>query len=137
MRVVLDTNIYISALLKREGVCGQILTAWKNAAFLLLYSEELLLELKAVVQYERLKPRLKRHEIGALIRQMRSLGVQVVGNRNMEQSSDPKDDFLIAICEFGQADLLVSRDVLGVLELHLGKTLLMTPEAFLGHLQGR
>jgi uncharacterized protein len=131
MRVVLDTNIYISALLKREGVCGLVLTAWKNSEFLLLYSEELILELKAVVQYKRLKPRLKRAEIGALIRQIRLLGAQVKGNQNKSESPDPKDNFLIAICEFGKADALVSRDVLGVLEVGMGRTVVMTPEVFL------
>jgi uncharacterized protein len=125
---VLDTNIFISALLKRNGVCGLILQAWENQEFSLLYSEELILELKDVVQYIRLRLRLVDNEIGALIR---LCGSRVFNNRNLISSTDPKDDFLIAIAQNGQADYLISRDVQGILELSLEKIQVVTSETFL------
>ncbi len=131
IRVVLDTNIFISALLKRNGICGLIIQAWHNQEFTLLYSTELILELKDVVQYIRLKPRLRRAEIGALIRQIWLQGSRVFENRNTTNSTDPKDDFLIAIAQNGEADYLISRDIQGILELPLQNIQVLTPESFL------
>ncbi len=102
IRVVLDTNVFVSALLKRNGVCGLILRAWKNQEFTLLYSQELIFELKDVVQYVRLKPRLVNNRVGALIRRIRLRGSRVFNNRNFVSSTDPKDDFLIAIAQSGK-----------------------------------
>ncbi len=81
IRVVLDTNVFVSALLKRNGVCGLILRAWRNQEFTLLYSQELILELKDVVQYVRLKPRLVNNKVGALIRRIRLRGSRVYNRR--------------------------------------------------------
>ncbi len=92
-RVVFDTNIFISALLKRNGVCGLLLKFWRDGRFVVLYSQELILEIKDVVNYPRLRQRLKRREIGALIRLLRFRGERVLNNRNSIDSSDPKDDF--------------------------------------------
>jgi uncharacterized protein len=131
IRAVLDTNVFISALLKPNGVCGLILQAWRLEEFALLYSEELILELKDVVLYPRLKARLSRNEIGALIRQLRLHGVPVLNNRNSQNSPDPKDDFLIAIVQHGVASHLVSRDVEGILALRLEAVGIVTPELFM------
>lgn len=130
-RVVFDTNVFISALLKRNGVCGLLLNFWRDERFVVLYSQELILEIKDVVNYPRLRQRLKRREIGALIRLLRFRGERVRNNRNSVNSSDPKDDFLIAITEQGIADFLVSRDIEGILKLNLEWVQVMTPEDFL------
>ena len=39
LRVVLDTNVILSGLIKPAGVPGQIVTAWRNGAFRLVLSE--------------------------------------------------------------------------------------------------
>ena len=43
-RVVFDTNVFISALLKRNGVCGLLLNFWRDERFVVLYSQELIFE---------------------------------------------------------------------------------------------
>ena len=134
-RVVFDTNVFISALLKRNGVCGLRLNFWRDERFVVLYSQELILEIKDVVNYPRLRQRFKRREIGALIRLLRFRGERVRNNRNSVNSSDPKDDFLIAITQQGIADFLVSRDIEGILKLNLEWVQVMKPEDFLRFLR--
>jgi uncharacterized protein len=107
MRAVLDTNVFISAMLNPSGVCGQILLYWEQREFLLLYNLELIEEIKIVCDYPRLKSRLQRRRVGALINQIYEDGVYIKANRNLRDSKDPKDDFLIAVVEFAQPEALV------------------------------
>lgn len=131
MRVVLDTNVFIAALLVPTGAAAQVLVAWSEHRFVLLYSTELILELREVLARPRLRQRIKRYRVGALIRRIRARGERVYNNKNTVQSVDPKDDFLLAIAQNGEADYLVSRDVEGVLEVELPGTHILTPEALL------
>ncbi len=68
MRVVLDTNVLVAALLVPTGVAALVLRAWSEHRFTLLYNTELILELREVMARPRLKARVKRHRVGALIR---------------------------------------------------------------------
>ncbi len=138
LKVVLDTNVFISAMLHPDGVCGNIIRAWEHRAFVVLYNFELLEEIKLVCAYPRLKKRLKRNRIGALVNQLHSDGLYIKGNRTWRESKDPKDNFLIAIVEQGHADALVSSDNIGVLELKtLGEAVILTPAEFLNFLRLR
>jgi uncharacterized protein len=132
LRVVLDTNVFISAMLNPDGTCGLILSAWERRAFLVLYNLELIQEIKLVCDYSRLRKRLKRPRVGKLINQLHTDGEYVRSNRNSRSSVDPKDDFLIAITERGNANALVSSDDLGVLQLEqVGEAQVMTPAQFM------
>jgi uncharacterized protein len=131
MRVVLDTNVFVAALLVPTGVAALILRAWSEHRFTLLFNTELLLELREVMARPRLRARVKRHRVGALIRRIKAHGERVYSNRNVVQSADPKDDFLFAIVQNGAADYLVSRDIKGVLETVLLESLTITPEQLL------
>jgi uncharacterized protein len=132
MRVVLDTNVFIAALLVPTGAAAQVLLAWSEHRFVLLYSTELILELREVVARPRLRQRIKRYRVGALIRRIKVRGERVFNNQNSVESKDPKDDFLMAIAQNGEADYLVSRDVEGVLEIELPGIQMITPEGLLG-----
>ncbi len=138
LKVVLDTNVFISAMLHPNGLCGQIIRVWEHRAFLVLYNFELLEEIKLVCAYPHLKKRLKRNRIGALVNQLHSDGLYVKGNQNSRDSKDPKDNFLIAITEQGQANALVSSDNIGILELGvLGEAVILKPAEFLNFLRLR
>jgi uncharacterized protein len=138
LKVVLDTNVFISAMLHPNGLCGEIIKAWEHRAFVVLYNFELLEEIKLVCAYPRLKNRLKRNRIGALVNQLHSDGLYVRGNQNPRDSKDPKDNFLIAIVEQGQANALVSSDNIGILELGiLGEAVILKPAEFLNFLRLR
>ena len=50
MRVILDTNVLLSALLSSRGAPAKLLAAWERKLFTLVISDELLAELRAVLR---------------------------------------------------------------------------------------
>jgi hypothetical protein len=70
---------------------------------------------------QRQKPRLaeliKPHKAGRLVNQIRKLAEDVGELASVKRSSDPTDDFLLAISETGKADCLVTGDKSGLLAL--------------------
>ena len=57
MRVVLDTNVLLSALISPHGAPDTIYNAWRAAQFELVTSTVQLDEIRRVSRYPKLKPR--------------------------------------------------------------------------------
>lgn len=49
-RVVIDTNVLVSALLSKKGTPARILDAWRQRKFLVITSEEAILEVGRVLE---------------------------------------------------------------------------------------
>jgi putative PIN family toxin of toxin-antitoxin system len=73
MRVVLDTNILLSALINRHGIPAQLIVAWRERRYDLLTSTEQLLELGGVARRPVLRARIIPSTVGRLIRDLRKL----------------------------------------------------------------
>ncbi len=58
MRVVLDTNVLVSALLSPAGIPAQILARWEIGAFELLVCHATMDELARVLRYPKIRKRL-------------------------------------------------------------------------------
>jgi putative PIN family toxin of toxin-antitoxin system len=58
MRVVLDTNVLVSGLLKRDSIPGRLLQAVWDGSLELVLSEPLLAELREVLDYPKIRKRL-------------------------------------------------------------------------------
>lgn len=117
MRVVLDTNILISALLIPSGNPAVIYFAWERRSFVLLTCAEQLDELRETLRRPQLAARIKPYRAGRLVNELRDMA-QIVGSLpEVRRSSDPNDDFLLALCEAGNADYLVTGDKSGLLSL--------------------
>ena len=115
MRVVLDTNILISALISSPSPSAQLLALWRRRKFDLLTSAQQLEEFSRATRYPRVRTR------AIIIKNLPKLDV----------SSDPDDNYLFALAETGQAQFLVTRDkpLLG-LKRHKS-TRIVTPAALL------
>jgi putative PIN family toxin of toxin-antitoxin system len=55
MRVVLDTNILVSALISKSGPTDRLYSAWKDHRYALVTSNEQLEEFRRVTRYPRVK----------------------------------------------------------------------------------
>ena len=79
MRVVLDTNIIVSATLIRGGNEDQILRAWQHGSFDLVLSPPILEELGRALFYERLRKFrwMTDGEVAELLRALAAGGVVV------------------------------------------------------------
>jgi putative PIN family toxin of toxin-antitoxin system len=117
MRVVLDTNILISALMVQSGNPAAIYRAWQEGYFTLLTCAEHLDELRATLQKRRVTERIKPYAAGRLVNQLKVLAEIIGPLPRVERSPDPTDDFLLALSEVGKADYLVTGDKAGLLGL--------------------
>ena len=70
MRVVLDTNVLLSALISPHGAPDAIYRAWRASRFELVTSTEQLDELRRVSRYPKLKTILPAHRVGAMVNNM-------------------------------------------------------------------
>jgi putative PIN family toxin of toxin-antitoxin system len=110
MRVVLDTNILLSGLISPAGRPALIIDAWLERRFTLVSHEAQLSELRDVSRREKIRALVKPSEVDRMINQIRLLAELPESLPPVERSRDPKDDFLLALCEAGAVDLLVTGD---------------------------
>lgn len=131
MRLVIDTNIFISALLYSQSVPGRLVEAWFHGAFSLVSAELQLEEIALVTRYPHIQARINRAMAGQLVNTIRGLAVMAPTLPRVQRSPDPKDNFLLAMAEAGNADLLVSGDKRDVLALkrHEGTRIVTAREA--------
>jgi putative PIN family toxin of toxin-antitoxin system len=109
LRVVIDTNIWIRALLGGQATLP-VLTAWQNNKFQLIVSEPLLTELEAVWQRPRFKERIKPEQAQALLEQLRWRGHIIEVMTIPPYCRDPKDQPVLATAIDGHAEVLVTGD---------------------------
>lgn len=132
MRVILNTNILVSALIRRDSTPDRIVQAWLQSSFDLISHEWQIEELRAVTRRRELRRLLRPTDAGRVINQLRA-GAELLGRLPpVRRSNDPADDFLLAMCEAGSADFLVTGDKAGLLALgRHGRTAIVTARAFL------
>jgi putative PIN family toxin of toxin-antitoxin system len=117
MRVVLDTNILVSALICPVGHPAAIYDAWEDGKFTLLTCAEQLDELRATLRKPRVAKLIKPHNAGRLVNQIKKLAEHIGSLPPVNRSADPTDDFLLALSEAGKAGYLVTGDKGGLLSL--------------------
>jgi hypothetical protein len=122
MRVVLDTNILVSALIAPAGKPAAIYNAWAEGKFTLLTCAAQLEELLAALQKPRVAELVKPYKAGRLVNQIKRLAEDARPLPPVKPSPDLTDDFLLALCEAGNADYLVTGDKSGLLALDRHKT---------------
>jgi putative PIN family toxin of toxin-antitoxin system len=111
VRVVLDANVIISALLSRSGSPAAVLRAWQDGRFELIVSWLLLSELERALAYPKLRRRISADEAEALTSWLRRFATVSPdpGAPPPLRSADPGDDYLLALAAAEDA-LLVSGD---------------------------
>lgn len=132
MRVVLDTNVLVSALLVQSSLPATLIHHWRRGHFTLLTAAPQLDELMRVTRYPKIRARLKPALAGRLINDLRELAVVIETLPLVEASPDPCDNYLLSIACGGQADYLVTGDKADLLALgvHAG-TRMITVRDFL------
>lgn len=134
MRVVLDTNVLLAALISSHSSPDLIYRAWLAARFELVTGAEQLDELRCVSRYPKIKAILPAHRAGTMINNMQRaivLGVLPHAPNGIE-ISDPNDAFLLALSLTGEADYLVTGDRrAGMLQRgSIGRTRIVAPATF-------
>ncbi len=110
MRVVLDTNILLSALITGGTPPGRLYDLWRERRFQLVTCERQLGELNDVSRRPFFRARLRPHEVGTMINEIRRLAAVHQPLPEVARSPDPGDDFLLALAQAARADYLVTGD---------------------------
>jgi hypothetical protein len=131
MRVVLDTNVLLSALISPYGAPDAIYRAWRAAKFEVITSLVQLDELRRASRYPKFQSVLQPHQVGAMANNLQRAIVLDSLPSDLE-ADDPNDAFLLAMALAGNADYLVTGDRrAGLLQRgSLGRTRIVTPSAF-------
>ena len=130
MRVILDTNIFLSALLSEQGPPATIVDAWRAGHFELVTSLDQINEFKRATRYQKLRPYLPRGAVGRVIKGLRAADVLLKRLPGGATAPDPDDDYLIAMAIASGAHFLVSgdKDVLSI--KRIGPTRIVSAQRF-------
>lgn len=115
MRVILDTNVLVAALMAPDGPPHRLYEAFLNDRFTLITSDMQVEEFSRVTRYPAIRGRIHPAQAGRLLNAVRSLAVLLEKLAPASVSRDPHDDYLFAMAQAGEADYLVTGDKAGVL----------------------
>ena len=113
MRVVVDTNVFVSALLSPQGVPSQLFVYWGQHFFDLLVSEESMDELARVLQYPKIRKGLRSTdaELAEFVRLFKEKGLLVTPQETIRAiTADVSDNLYLEIAVAGDAQCIVSGD---------------------------
>lgn len=138
MRLVLDVNVIVSALMRQTSPPGQLLKLVAEGTVTPLINREYLDELTDVGYRQKFRKYFTRSDIDGMTELL--IGVSEEGPTRPRHLTphvcrDPNDDYLFALYEDSVADLLVTGDK-GVLAVELAGVTVVTPGEALRILSG-
>ena len=113
MRVVLDTNQHISAIIRPDGHPAQIVKLWRIGLIEVAISPFILEEFEAVVHRPRIQQRynLSDADIAEYLEVLRTFAVIVPGTITVNAvPNDPDDNIIIACAIEAEVDMIISGD---------------------------
>ncbi|MGH9461230.1 MAG: putative toxin-antitoxin system toxin component, PIN family [Vicinamibacteria bacterium] len=138
MRILLDTNVLVAALITKNSPPDQLYQAWHRGEFELVTSPTQLDELRRVLTYEKLRAFVSREEARLLLETIDTKARIIEELPEVTISSDPHDNAILATAIKAEASLIVSGDKEGMLKLGEVEGIpIVTPRAALARLPGK
>lgn len=112
LRVLIDTNVWISALINPHGRPAQIIEMLRQGFFVPVLSQPLFDEISEVMQRVRIRRRWQDNEasVQQTLGLLRQIAVDPAPPGNVRVCRDPHDDFILETAILGEAHYVVSRD---------------------------
>jgi putative PIN family toxin of toxin-antitoxin system len=112
MCAVIDTGVFVSALICRQGTTGDVLRVLRDGRFTAIYTTDIVVEIIDVLGREkfRAKYHIEPDDITALVNLIRLRGELVTPARKVTACRDPKDDKFLDAALAAQTDCIVSGD---------------------------
>ena len=112
MRVVVDTNVLVRALIMPHGTAGPVLLRLRHGDYTLLYAQSLLEELLDVLNRPHIRHKygLTEQDIETVMGLVLLHGEAVTPEQRISACRDPKDDKFLEVAVAGKADVIVSGD---------------------------
>lgn len=111
-RVVLDTNVLVSALITPAGSSAQLLLKLRDGEFEAIVSALLLSELSDVLKRPKFRRYVSEREVDEYVELVRRAGVAVDDPQPSGEplTTDPGDQFILDLARAAHADAIVSGD---------------------------
>jgi putative PIN family toxin of toxin-antitoxin system len=115
VKVVLDTNVWISSLLLPQSIPGRIIRAWQHALFNVVMSNPILDEIARVLTYPKIRKRLLLQEEDineylSFIRFFTDIVDLKPNTTQFDELKDINDGVILATLVASKADYLVTGD---------------------------
>ncbi len=112
MRVVLDNNVLVSAVITPHGLPGAIFQAWRRDEFQLILSAPLLTELARVLAYDHIRRRThwSPADEDAFLALLASDSIEVTPETEIAASRDVADNRVLEAALAGDVDYIVTGD---------------------------
>jgi len=113
LRVVLDANVFVSAVLKPQSNLAKIFELVKEGKIKLVISGDILSEIRSVLLYPKIR---KRHcrtpkEVERFLKKTVRVSFITSGRMKVEEiKDDPEDNKYLSAALEGKADLIISGD---------------------------
>ncbi len=137
LRVVLDTNVQVSALISKGGTCDQVFKKWSDGTYILCTCDEILYELERVIKYPNIarKHKLSEEKIEKYINYQGSNALKVFLSEIINLVKAHPSDSIFVLCALeANADYIVSGDS-HLLDLKSYNSIkIITPKEFLERL---
>jgi predicted nucleic acid-binding protein len=135
MLVLLDSNVFFSALLKAGSPPARIVDSWLDGGFRLLTCDEQIDEIRGASRNLKFRKTLHPHDVGVLVNNLHRADVWQGSLPRKHQAADPADSYLLDLIEAAQPDYAVTGDKRsGLLEIgRLGRTKILSATAFSLH----
>ena len=114
LRVVLDTNVFVSSLLSTQGLPAQVLHAWRKSRYMLVTSPPIIAEIVEVLESPRISKKylIGQEDIEHLVDLLKTDTILVPGRAAVKGSvpQNPRDEMFLACAIDANADCVVSGD---------------------------
>lgn len=107
-KVIFDTNVWISFLIGKQ--LSKIKRHISDGSITIIITEQLLTEIKTVTGREKLVKYFPKESVTELILLLETIAVKVPIEPKHFINRDPKDNFLLDLIDFSNADYLVTGD---------------------------
>lgn len=130
MRVVVDTNVFVSLLI-RPGDSFIALADFLDQQATVLYSAETLTEVIDVLRRQKFSRYTSTEDVAAFVEWLAAEGELVTVDQDVGGSRDPADDKFLSLAVAGRADYLVTGDKDLLVLKTIGTTPIVSPTEFL------
>jgi uncharacterized protein len=130
IRAVLDTNVYVAAVLSRTGSPARLVSELAEGLYDAVVCPLLLDELEAVLSRPKIASRVSAETTRGYLEWLNRVAVVESDPTHIPRvCADPQDDYMLALAVSGRAQVIVSGDA-HLLDLPVSEPRVMTPAAF-------
>ncbi|PIZ82801.1 putative toxin-antitoxin system toxin component, PIN family [Candidatus Pacearchaeota archaeon CG_4_10_14_0_2_um_filter_05_32_18] len=130
MRIVLDTNVFISGIFWDGNFCSKIIDKWKNEEFELVSSLEIIEELLNTLKH--FKIQLDEETIESWRNVIIERAIIAESSERLDViKEDPNDNKFLETAIAGKADFIITQDNHLLKVKRLNNVMILNPEEFL------